>query len=104
MARVSYLLIVLLLLTAGVIFLQIFLSGRESKWPGLVLPVLCMLYPLILILNVAATGNAASVMATIIMSLFVGSIPAAVLLAVYFVCRGKRNKKQEMKKMSIQDL
>jgi len=104
MARVTNALIVLLVLAVGAIFLQIFLSKRENKWPGLVLPVICMLYPLILLLNVAAAGNAGSVIATLIMSVFMGSIPAAILLAVYFACRGRRTKKQEMEKMNIRDL
>jgi len=104
MARVTNALIVLLVLAVGAIFLQIFLSKRENKWPGLVLPVICMLYPLILLLNVAAAGNAGSVIATLIMSVFMGSIPAAILLAVYFACRSGRTKKQEMEKMNIQDL
>lgn len=32
-------LIVILAVCAGGIFLQIFLSRRESRWPGLILPV-----------------------------------------------------------------
>ena len=104
MARATNVLMVLAVLAVGGILLQIFLSKRESKWPGLILPVICLLYPLILILNVAAAGNAGSVIATLVMSGFMGSIPAAVLLAIYFACLSGRTKKQEMEKMNLHDL
>ena len=38
--------IFLLALLVGVPLLQIFLSRRESKWPGLILPLLTFLYSL----------------------------------------------------------
>jgi len=104
MARTTNVLIVLTVLAVGGVLLQIFLSRQKSKWAGLILPAVCLLYPLILILNAAAVGNAGSVIATMMMSVFMGSIPAAILLAVYFACRSGRTKKQEMEKMNIQDL
>ena len=46
-----------LLLLVGGVLLQIFLSKRESRWPGLVLPLLAFLQSLLLPLNVMDTGS-----------------------------------------------
>lgn len=46
-------LLVLLLLIAGAIILQVFLSKRESKWPGLILPGICVLCSILAVLGVA---------------------------------------------------
>ena len=40
-------LLITLLLLAGVAALQIFLSSRESRWPGLVLPVIGFIFGLL---------------------------------------------------------
>ena len=50
-------LVFLLVLLAGGVFLQIFLSKRESRWPGLVLPLLAFLQSLLLPLNLMDTGG-----------------------------------------------
>ena len=42
-------LIILFILIVGGILLQIFLSKRKSKWPGLVLPLLTFLYSLLMV-------------------------------------------------------
>ena len=54
MARVTGTLIALLVLLAGMVLLQIFLSRRESRWPGMVLPGVCFLVSLAAVLSVAA--------------------------------------------------
>ena len=46
--------IVLLVLVVGGILLQIFLSRRQSRWPGLVLPGLTFLYSLLMVLGAVA--------------------------------------------------
>lgn len=46
--------IVALLLLAGGIWLQIFLSKSEKKWPGLVLPSLSMLFAVLAVVSVLA--------------------------------------------------
>ena len=104
MARVTNVLIFLLIFAVGGVLLQIYLSKRESKWPGLVLPGICMLYPVLLVLNVAAMGNIGSVAATVITSFVIGAVPAIVLLVIYFACRKDRNRKSELDKMNISDL
>lgn len=104
MARTAYATILLLVLLAGTILLQIFLSKRESKWPGLVLPVITFLYSVLMVLNVTAMETARAVIAAILSVLIAGNIPTLILLAIYFACRGKRRARSEMDKMRIKDL
>ena len=70
-------LVFLLVFGAGGICLQIFLSRRESRWPGLVLPLVTLL---------------------------VGNIPTLVLLAVYWAAREKRRVKSQIDIMKIDEL
>ena len=50
--------LVFLLFIAGVIALQVFLSKRENKWPGLVLPIMSLLFSLLYPLNMTAPPEA----------------------------------------------
>jgi predicted permease len=104
MARTAYATIILLGLLAGTVLLQIFLSKRESKWPGLVLPVITFLYSVLMMLNVTATETARAVIAALLSAFIMGNIPTLILLAIYFVCREKRHTRSEVDKMRISDL
>ena len=57
MARVTVFLVFFAILMVGGVLLQIFLSKRESKWPGLVLPGVCFLYSLVMVLNMPPWGT-----------------------------------------------
>ena len=46
-------LLVLLALAVGGVLLQIFLSKREARWPGLLLPGLTVLYSVLMVCSVA---------------------------------------------------
>lgn len=83
--------LVFLLFIAGVIALQIFLSKRESKWAGLVLPVIAFLFGFLYPLNMTgpAEGVTAGLIAQMIIVLLIGNIPTFVFLAIYIDCRGK---------------
>ena len=97
-ARTSIvLMVVFLVFIVGGVLLEIFLARRESKWPGLVLPVLTLLYSLAMACNVAAIGDSFP-------WLVVGNIPTVVLLAIYVACREKQRKRSELDKMEIDDL
>ena len=50
-------LIVLAVFLVGGVLLQIFLSKRESKWPGLVLPAISFLWSLLYLFNLMDTGS-----------------------------------------------
>ena len=88
----------------GGIWLQIFLSKKESKWAGLILPIVSFCISLIFVLNVANIGEPSAVIVTIITAFLLCNIPTAVLLAIYAACRGKRKKQRALDKMSVQDL
>lgn len=97
-------LIFLLVIVGGGIVLQIFLSRRESKWPGLVLPLLTFLNALLLVLNAADTGSVSQNVLLVLTTVLVGNIPTLVLLAIYWAVREKRRVKAQMDKMHIDDL
>ena len=99
----SMFMLFLLIFVAGGIFLQIFLSRREGKWPGLVLPVLSFLYSLVMALS-AVAYNGGIPWGLILASLILGNIPTALLLVIYFACREKLRKRSELDKMHINDL
>ena len=96
-------LLVLLLLTAGAVALQIFLSRRESRWPGLLLPGLTFLYSLVMVCGVAAYDGGFP-WGPVLACLVTGNIPTVILLAIYWACREKFRKKSELDKMQIDDL
>lgn len=100
MARVTVTIILTLAVLIGQFFLQYFLSLRESKWPGLVLPALSLLAGLIY------TLSATTVPAAVAGFLAGGGIPFLLHLAVYFAGRGKvrRRRRDRVEKMNIQDL
>lgn len=90
----------------GIVFLQIFLSTKEIKKLGLILPginfVISILISLIYLLNAL----------TLDVSIFIGisivfiayNVPTIILMAIYYACRNKYKKKHEIDKMNIQDL
>lgn len=97
-------LVFLVVFLGGGVCLQIFLSKRESRWPGLVLPLLTFLTALLSVMNVADTGSVSKNMLTVSVVLLTGNIPTLVLLAIYWAAREKRRVKSQMDKMRIDDL
>ena len=102
---VAYVLFMLLLLAGGVL-LQIFLSKRRQPWPGLILPALGFLYSLLVLFNIMAPppgAGAGAALQTLFIWLFF-SIPTLLFLAIYFICRNRLRRQKQLEKMSIQDL
>ena len=99
-------LVVLLVLPVGIVLLQIFLSRREGRWPGLVLPGISLLLSLLYPLNMAAPagGVTAGFVVQLLVVWLLANIPTFVLLAIYFVCREKQRRNRQLEKMNIQDL
>lgn len=83
-----------LLFIAGTILLQIFLSKRESKWLGLVLPMIAFLFSILYPLNMVAPseGVIAGFAVQMILIWLLGNIPIIVFLIIYFGCRGKQRR------------
>lgn len=98
------LLVVFLVLIVGGIFLQIFLSKRESRWPGLVLPLLTLLWSLLGPLNLMDTGSVSQNVLMVLVTLLVGNIPTLILLAIYWAVREKRRVRDQIDKMKIDEL
>ena len=92
----------LVVLLVGSIVLQVFLSRRESPWPGLVLPGLSLLLSLIPLLNVAVLpgSGAGNVLTALLLVFLLYNIPTLVLLVIYFACRGKYRRRGETDKMT----
>ena len=103
MARMTIMLVFVLGLLVGIVLLQIFLSKREGRWPGLILPLLTFLYSLLMACS-AVAYNGEIPWGAILASLILGNIPTVILLAIYAVCREKFRKQSELDKMNIKDL
>ena len=104
--RIAVNLIFTLALLVGVILLQIYLSKRESKWPGLVFPIISFLFGLLHPLNMVAPSEGVTVgfIVQMIMVWLLGNIPTIIFLAIYFGCREKKRRNKQLEKMNIQDL
>ena len=96
--------ILLVAFLVGTILLQISLSKRESKWPGLILPAITFLFSILMVLNVSAMENTRAVVMAILSVLIGGNIPTLILLAIYAACCSGQKKRAEMDKMKIEDL
>ena len=96
--------LLVLVFGVGAILLQIFLSRRQSRWPGLILPALTLLYSLAMVLHVANTGDLASALLAMGITFLLGNLLTLILLVIYAACREKYRKKKQMEKMDIQDL
>lgn len=97
-------LIILLVFVVGGILLQIFLSKRESKWPGLVLPAISFLWSLLYLFNLMDTGSVVQNILMALLTILIANIPTLILLAIYWAVREKRRKRSEIDKMNIDDL
>lgn len=97
-------LVVFLVFIVGGVFLQMFLSKRESRWPGLVLPLLTFLWSLLGPLNVMDTGSVSQNILMVLVTLLAGNIPTLILLAIYWAVREKRRVRDQIDKMKIDEL
>lgn len=103
--------LITLALLVGIVLLQIFLSRRESRWPGLVLPSLTFLFSLCVTLGAALYAyvptehqSFGDILVPTLLLFLMYNIPTLVLLGIYFACREKYSRKKQLDKMNIQDL
>lgn len=94
------------LICAGVVWLQIFLSKRENRWFGLFLPFICLALALLTIFSMIIPDgmSAWEAFAMAASAFLMANIPTAILLIIYFACREKTKHKRELDKMNAQDL
>ncbi|MBQ2697524.1 MAG: hypothetical protein IJF59_02520 [Clostridia bacterium] len=104
--RIAHNLLMLVLLIALIVWLQMFLSRRESRWPGLLLPFLSFLYSLLYPLNYSTFGREATFvdLMKILLIWLIANAPTAILLAIYSGCREKHRRRRQLDKMSAHDL
>jgi len=118
----------------GIIALEVWLSRRKSRWPGLIMPAITFMVSLFLALGVMlfSVGGAATEVqvvdeetgevvyqeqtveteqdwtlgdaAQLGLVLLVGNIPTFVLLGAYYIGREKLRREKLLEKMNIQDL
>ena len=118
----------------GIIALEVWLSRRKSRWPGLILPAVTLVLSLLMVLGFAAfsrVGATAEMQvidqetgeivyqeqtvetepdwtlgdaAQLGVVLLVGNIPTFVLLDTYYIGREKLRREKMLEKMNIQDL
>ena len=108
-ALIILVVLVVLALFAGVIVLQFFLSRRDSKVPGLILPGISFALSLMTSLGMALymimpPGGASAVVLAMVPVFVLCNIPTGVLLAIYAGCRADLRKHRALEKMTIQDL
>jgi len=126
-------LVFLLAVPVGVVFLQIYLSKQDSKWPGLILPVITFLISLMVVLGfavfeqtrmtsvtqyfdgeewivveetVSETGREVipGAVGSVVFMFFYMNVPTAILLSIYKLTKSKYNRQKALEKMSVQDL
>lgn len=80
---------IILSILTGRILLQTFLSKKESKWLGLILPSITYAFSLLMVFSLAHTNSMTwwDIFGQLILTFFIANIPTSVLLAIYFACR-----------------
>ena len=99
-------LILLLFICAAIIYLQVYLCKKESKYLGLILPVISLIFSLMNVAGMAAFDSFSQVENYIVLfvTFLVANIPTIVLVFIYLGIREKKNMKKELDKMNIKDL
>ena len=100
--------IIFLAIIIGIVFLQIFLSKKQNKWLGRILPIITfsfsILITLIYLLSFMAGTPIWQIFITLLLVFGLYNIPTIVLYIIYKACREKINRNTEVQKMNIQDL
>lgn len=106
MAVVTVNLIIFLAVVIGLLFLEAFLAKLESKWPGLILPGLGLVYSLVVLFNYAAYPGETvmHIIGGLLGAFFSANIFTAIFLIVYFIARTRRRERENIDRMNKQDL
>lgn len=101
MERIIFLVVFLIIFLILPFVLQFWLSNRESRYPGLVLPVMSFIFAVLTALGTAMYDGDPYVL---VIPFLLCNIPTVIHLVIYFSCREKFNRKKRMDRMNIQDL
>lgn len=84
-------LFILLLIIVAIILLQVYLSKKESKWYGLILPIITFSLSIFTIFNIALLGDESifQIIFTVIYSFILANIPTCILLIIYYKFHNK---------------
>jgi hypothetical protein len=108
MFGIMFVLIVWLIVFAGAYFLEVYLSQKRSKYPGVILPVAFFMVSVLLVSgdvsDVFKFGFSIGAVITVIIFFVFLNIPTAALWLVYKSKREKLKKNDELTRMNIQDL
>ncbi len=76
---------------AALCWLQYFLSTRENRWVGLILPVLFVLYAMLLMVQVTifSFNSIFDVFLQMFVVFLLANIPTLALVVIYAACRSK---------------
>lgn len=97
-------LLLLILFLVAIILLQIILSKRENKWPGLIIPIISFGLSMLWIMGIPYYLSLSGLILKVVLVFIITNIPTAFFLAIYFNYRKKKTKIDEIYKMNIQDL
>ena len=61
-------------------------------------------YSLVMVLNVANTGDLATALLAMGVTFLLSNLPTLILLVIYAACREQYRRKKQMERMNIQDL
>ena len=96
--------IITLLFLVAITLLQIVLSKRESKWSGLIIPIISFALSILWILGIPYYLSLSGLIFKVILVFIIANIPTAIFLIIYFICHKNVKKINEIDKMNIQDL
>lgn len=82
--------------SAGLMALQVFLSKREAKFPGLIMPIVFLLISFVYPLNMAAPteGISREFIMSLVFSFVTGNIPTFISLGIYIISRKELNNEK----------
>ena len=97
--------VIVIVLMALAVALQMYLSRKPARWPGLVLPIIAFLFSLLYLLNMADFGgDRGALIAQLLLVWLLANIPTSIFLAIYFAARGRLRRAREFERMDAQDL
>ena len=91
----------------GFSLLQYFLSNKDHKWLGYILPILSFFNAGLKVFLWALPPVSIPLphaIHRVLSSLFFHNIPTLVFLCIYWLCRRRIKKRAQIEKMNIQDL
>ncbi|MDR0951327.1 MAG: hypothetical protein LBM18_00160 [Oscillospiraceae bacterium] len=97
-------LIVTLAIFAGIIILQVYLSKKESKILGLILPGVFFLLSFIPVLGLTLSVNSSGFYLSVFFVFLLSNLPTLILLAIYFANQTAQKRRAELEKMNKRDL